>query len=151
MGGENEEKTYDRNVWDSGSNRIEYSNNTSIDTDYNSTTTCPASVSLVPTEEKSISIEPTEDNDEAKGSDLSQSIKMKIWENVGYALKKCPRKDKESNRTGIILDDVISAGLDARRAEELLRATGWESSEAEASGLKIWWAPEKVLRAYGLA
>ena len=151
VGGGNEEKTYDRNVWDSGSNRIEYSNNTSIDTDYNSTTTCPASVSLVPTEEKSISIEPTEDNDEAKGSDLSQSIKMKIWENVGYALKKCPRKDKESNRTGIILDDVISAGLDARRAEELLRATGWESSEAEASGLKIWWAPEKVLRAYGLA
>jgi hypothetical protein len=46
---------------------------------------------------------------------------MKIWENVGYALKKCPRKDKESNRTGIILDDVISAGLDAtesRRASE---------------------------------
>jgi hypothetical protein len=150
-GEEKGEKVNDRNVWDSGTNRIEYSSNTSIDTDYNSPTTCTTTVPSVPPDEKSISLEPANVNKEADDSDLSQSIKMKIWENVGYALKKCPRKDKQSNRTGIILDDVISAGLDARRAEELLRATGWESSEAEASGLKIWWAPERVLRTYGLA
>jgi hypothetical protein len=147
----NELKDIDVKECVSGIDSIEYSNNTVIDIDFVNPTSNPTPIPSISQEDKPLSVEHAAYKKETTDIDILPELKKKIWDNVGWALRKCPRKDTAKARIGIVLEDITRAGLDARRAEELLRATGWESSEAEASGLKIWWAPEKVLRAYGLA
>ena len=135
---------------DSGIDSIVYSNSIVTDIDSSNPTVDPTPIPTISQEVKPLSVEPSSDKVESTGSDISPEIKKKVWENVGYALRKRPRKDKDSKRVGIILEDVLSAGLDAPRAEELLKATGWDSSEVPATGIRIFWAPAKVLQAYGL-
>lgn len=132
---------------DSGIDSIVYSNSIVTDIDSSNPTVDPTPIPTISQEVKPLSVEPEQEIKEATGCDIPQDIKKRIWESVGYALRKYPRKDKEKG-LGLVISDI--EGLDDQRAKELLKATGWESTTVPASGIEIWWAPAKVLQAYGL-
>lgn len=132
---------------DSGISKVKYSNSIVIDIDSSNPTVDPTPIPTITQDTKPLSVEPEQEIKEATGCDIPQDIKKRIWESVGYALRKSPRKDKERG-LGLVISDI--EGLDDQRAKELLKATGWESTTVPASGIEIWWAPAKVLQAYGL-
>lgn len=87
---------------------------------------------------------PTE-GDENKGiaSKLSPGMKARIWEIIRWKLKKYVRIDQASGRRGLASSDLKDDEL------ELIKDAGWISETSE-HGIRIWWAPEKTIRAFGL-
>ena len=58
--------------------------------------------------------------------------------------------DSPDTRLGLALADLAGTSkLPETQLKAILEASGWTSSPIEASGLIVWWAPEKVLKAYG--
>jgi len=116
------------------SNNIVYNN--SIDSVLVSPANSPALVPQVPPD---IDLSPA----------LDSEAKQRLWTAIGHILKHSPRKD--AGRTGLFISDLASATkLPETQLKAILEASGWTSSPIEASGLIVWWAPEKVLKAYGL-
>jgi len=87
---------------------------------------------------------------ESKSSIALDSLtKTKIWSAVGHILRNLPCK--EPGRLGLFLSLLSNqTKLSEPQLKQILEASGWTSAPIEASGLIVWWAPEKVLKAYGL-
>jgi len=82
-------------------------------------------------------------------SAIDPEAKQRLWIAIGHILKHSPRK--EPGKLGLALADLAgTAKLPETQLKAILEASGWTSSSIEASGLIVWWAPEKVLKAYGL-
>jgi|GEM_PF-828164 len=116
------------------SNKIVYTN--SIDSVLVSPANSPALVLQVP-------------QDIDLSSALDSEAKQRLWIAIGNILKHSPRK--EPGKLGLALADLAgTTKLPETQLKAILEASGWTSSPIEASGLIVWWAPEKVLKAYGL-
>ena len=80
---------------------------------------------------------------------LSPETKHSLWMSIGRALRKEPRKD--GRNLGVTLSSLDpDVKLPSSQIVQHLTANGWTSSKVDPGGLVIWWAPEKVLKAYGL-
>jgi hypothetical protein len=116
------------------SNKIVYTN--SIDSVLVSPANSPALVPQVPPDIDLFSA-------------LDSEAKQRLWIAIGNLLRHPLRQD--AGRIGLMLSDLASTTkLPETQLKTILEASGWTSSPIEASGLIVWWAPEKVLKAYGL-
>lgn len=80
---------------------------------------------------------------------LTPETKAKIWAEAYWLLKNQPRKD--GAKRGLTSKDISDRSKQSiKDIDELLRSNGWESSRVEVSGVEIWWAPEKALKAFGV-
>ncbi len=73
---------------------------------------------------------------------LDQAAKARLWDDLRLKLKKHSRMD--GKRRGLAASDLVHEEL------ELVKSSGWTLETIEASGLPVWWAPEKTLKAMGL-
>ena len=91
-------------------------------------------------------LEPTNSKDNIP---LSPETKHRLWMSIGRALRKEPRKD--GRKIGVTLSSLDpDVKLPSSQIVQHLTANGWTSSQVDPGGLVIWWAPENVLKAYGL-
>jgi hypothetical protein len=80
---------------------------------------------------------------------IDSEAKQRLWIAIGNILKHSPRK--EPGKLGLAIADLAgTTKLPETQLKAILEASGWTSSPIEASGLIVWWAPEKILKAYGL-
>jgi P4 family phage/plasmid primase-like protien len=83
-------------------------------------------------------------------SNLTPILKAKVWEEVAWTLRHEARRDGQ--KIGVTSSDISGRSkVSIKDIEQLLKANGWQVENAGVSGIAIWWAPEKALKAMGVS